>query len=64
MQAIIMLLIFLVYLIFIMPKVRPMCYSLNDSCTAAFNCNCENNICICEYINENDNIVLIECDCC
>ena len=60
-QIILILLIFMLYLIFIFPQVRPMCLP-QDPCASAFNCECdEYDICLCDYIDSNENVIGIEC---
>ena len=56
----IMIIILIMYSIFIIPKVRPMCTKVNP-CAITQNCKCENKECICEYINASGDLEYIQC---
>jgi len=58
---VIIALFFLLYLFSIYPNIKPTCVPQNP-CAAAFGCECENNLCICNYIDEDDELKTIECE--
>lgn len=60
-QLLIMVIILFLYLIYIVPYVKPMCYD-SGLCSNAFNCSCNNKKCLCDYIDETRKNVQIECE--
>ena len=57
---IIMGIILFLYLVFVIPKIRPMC-SKSDSCASTINCECIKEKCMCQYINIYGEIENIKC---
>lgn len=58
-QVTIMVLIAVIYLILI-PKIKPMCH-YTSYCANAFNCQCDDNTCLCNYNDENGDIKEVTC---
>ena len=56
-----MLAIFLLFLIYIFPQIKPTCKKATP-CAEAFNCACQNKQCTCYYYDENDELRQIKCE--
>lgn len=60
MQILFMFNIAIIYLALIYPQIKPWCTKSNE-CSMTTHCDCSDNVCDCEYLDENENVVKIKC---